>query len=432
MTAPDSLRGGPAQLRYRDGELWLEDVPIAEVADAVDTPTYVYSGGAIDDAYARVAGAMASITDREVLVAYAIKANSSLAILSRLASMGCGADIVSGGELRRCLQAGVDPDKIVFSGVGKRTEEIRAALQEGIRAIHVESPDELALIAEEARRLGVQATIGLRINPDIDAETHPYIATGLHSTKFGLELDVARALLDRIVGERHLRLESVACHIGSQLAAVAPLEEAVAILARFALECRAAGAPVTALDIGGGWPMVYGDEATPYPSYAEFARSIRRGLEAAGGLDFDLITEPGRALVGQAGLLVTRVLRVKSQSDKRFVVVDAALTELIRPALYQAYHGVVPVRASRAPATPADVVGPVCESSDFLARGRALGTDVAAGDLLVVLGAGAYGREMAMAYNARPPVAEVLVEGEGWRIIRERASVESLWALERF
>lgn len=428
---PSPLPGAPRQLAYRERELWLEGVPLDEIADAIDTPTYVYSGAAIDEAYASVADAMATATDRDVLIAYAVKANGNLALLSRLAKMGCGADIVSGGELLRALHAGIDPAKIVFSGVGKRADEIRAALQEGIRAIHVESPTELDLVAAEAERLATRATIALRVNPDVDAETHPYIATGLHSTKFGLELDVARALLPRIVADPRLELEGVACHIGSQLATVAPLQEAVTLLGRFALECRVAGAPVRSLDVGGGWPMAYGDEETPYPPYAAFAQGIRRGLAEAGATDFDLITEPGRALVGAAGVLLTRVVNVKMQGSKRFVIVDAAMTELIRPALYQAYHAIVPLRDGAGPVSAADVVGPVCESGDFFARDRPLPEAVAPGDLLAILGAGAYGREMAMTYNARPPAAEVLVEGQEWRIIRERASVESLWALER-
>ncbi|MEM9068029.1 MAG: diaminopimelate decarboxylase [Myxococcota bacterium] len=425
-------QGVPADTPFvlQDGELHVGGVALSAIADVADTPTYVYGGAEIDRAYERVAGAMAGITDRDVLVAYAIKANGNLALLARLARLGCGADIVSGGELLRATKAGIDPAKIVFSGVGKRAEEIRAALKAEIRAIHVESPTELELVIEEAKRRGVAAPIALRVNPNVDAETHPYIATGLHSTKFGLELDVATELLGGIVQSPHLRLEGVACHIGSQLGSVDPLEEAVAILGRFAHECRKAGAPLTSLDVGGGWPMSYGHEEAPYPASAEFAAAIARGIQAADAADFDLITEPGRALVGTAGALLTRVVNVKQQGDKRFVIVDAAMTELLRPALYHAYHAIVPVRASDAPRTPADVVGPVCESGDFFARSRNLPSDVAPGDLLAILGAGAYGREMSMTYNARPPAAEVLVDQGEWRTVRRRATVESLWALE--
>jgi len=413
----------------RDGTLHCEGVPLHDVAEAAGTPTYVYSSRAIDAAYDAVATAMQVATRRDVLIAYAIKANANLAILARLAKRGCGADIVSGGELQRALHAGVDPKKIVYSGVGKREDEIHLALETGIRAIHVESAPELRAVEAAAERRGAAATIALRVNPDVDAQTHPYIATGLHDTKFGLEIDAARELLPHIVKSPHLRLEGVACHIGSQLETVEPLREAVAILARFGIACRDAGAPVKSLDVGGGWPMEYGHEASPYPSYTAFGEAIAAGLMDAEATDFDLITEPGRALVGPAGALLTRVIYVKEQADKRFLIVDAAMTELIRPALYEAYHAIAPVGPTTGEATPADVVGPVCESGDFLALERPLPA-VPEGAVLAVLGSGAYAREMASAYNARPPAAEVFVEGDTFRTVRKRAPVESLWALE--
>lgn len=415
-----------------DGVLTCDGVDLRVLASQVDTPTYVYAARAIDDAFEAVREAMTHATDRDVLVAYAIKANGNLAILKRLAARGCGADIVSGGELARALKAGVAAENIVFSGVGKRTDEIEFALESEIRAIHVESAPEISAVEAAAKRRGKPARIALRVNPDVDAETHPYIATGLHDTKFGLELDVARELLPTIVASPHLHLEGVACHIGSQLGTTAPLREAVGILGRFGKECRAAGASrMRSLDVGGGWPMEYGCEAAAFPSYVEFGQAIRDGLADADAKDFDLITEPGRALVGGAGALLTRVVFVKTQADKRFVVVDGAMTELIRPALYEAYHAVVPVIVRDGETTSADVVGPVCESGDFLALDRKL-PPVEAGDAIALMGAGAYGREMAMTYNARPPAAEVLVENGEWRVVRKRASVESLWALEDF
>lgn len=427
------LSGVPASEVFvrKDGVLHVEGVPLPALAEALDTPTWVYAGSRIDAAYQGVAEAMKQATDRDVLIAYAIKANANLAILKRLAEAGCGADIVSRGELRRALTAGIAPEKIVYSGVGKRRDEIREALEVGIRAIHVESEPELAVVAEEAAARGEPARIALRVNPDVDPKTHPYIATGLHDTKFGLELDVARRLLPGIVESPHLVLEGVACHIGSQLDSPQPLQEAIAILARFAKECLEAGAPLKSIDVGGGWPMHYGHEQHPYPPAGAFGDAIRAGLEEGGCTELDLITEPGRALVGDAGALLTRVLFVKEQAGKRFLIVDGAMTELIRPALYGAYHAIVPVTLREGPLRPADVVGPVCESGDFFAHGR-LFPPVEPGDLVAVLGAGAYGREMASAYNARPPAAEVLVEGERWRVVRERAPLESLWAGESF
>ena len=415
-----------------DGVLQCDGVDLSEVARVHGTPTWVYSPACVELAYRSIAAAMARASGgRDVLIAYAAKANGNLALLSRLASLGCGADIVSGGELLRCLRAGIDPRRIVYSGVGKSNEELRLALAHGIRAIHVESESEVTRLSRVAQEAGQQATIALRVNPNVDAKTHPYIATGLHSTKFGLEIDRARALLGTLVVDPHLRLEGVSCHIGSQLGSAAPLREAVALLAEFGLECRAAGAPVRSLDVGGGWPMAYGNEREPYPSNETFGEAIAKGLADAGADDFDLITEPGRALVGDAGALLTRVLTLKKQGGKRFVILDGAMTELIRPALYQAYHSIVPVRVATGEPTAADIVGPVCESGDFFARDRLL-PPLDEGDLVAILGAGAYGREMASSYNARPAAAEVVCENGAHRVVRTRAPVESLWAGETY
>lgn len=412
-----------ASWTYEDGVLTCDGVSLEAIARDAGTPTFVYSASAIDAAYDALDAAVPS----PHLVAYAIKANSNLTILRRLAARGSGADIVSGGELVRALRAGIDPSKIVFSGVGKTDAELKAALEAGVRAIHVESAPELDAIELVARDLGRAAPITLRVNPDVDPETHPYIATGLHDTKFGLAIDLARSLLPRILKSAHLKLEGVACHIGSQLGSPAPMADAVAILAAFALECVKAGAPLRTIDAGGGWPIAYGDEDRARPAWRVFGDAIAEGLRRGGAseLGLTLIVEPGRALVGDAGGLLTRVILVKHQGPKRFVVVDAAMTELIRPALYDAYHAIMPVRARDGSHTPADVVGPVCETGDFFALGRPL-PELARGELVLLRGAGAYGMSMASNYNSRPFAAEVLVEGGGVRTIRRRQRAEDL------
>ncbi len=412
---------------YRDGALVCEEVPLASVAADVDTPAFVYSGAAIDDAYRSIDDALSFAPH---LIAYAVKANGNLSVLARLASQGCGADIVSVGEMQRALKAGFPPERIVYSGVGKRREEIIAAAQAGIRALHVENIQELDVVESVARELGRPLAIGLRVNPDVDAKTHPYIATGLRESKFGLAIPVAESIIPSILENPHLDLESVACHIGSQLSSPRPLRDAIEILGNFANHCIGQGATLRAIDVGGGWPMHYGHEANAYPPAAAFGDAIREGLEAAGVLrpEIEIITEPGRALVGDAGVLLTRVLYTKMQGDRRFVIVDAAMTELIRPALYGAYHAIMPVVEPDPTAAliPVDVVGPVCESGDFVAKDRPL-PEMKQGDLLAIRGAGAYGREMQSMYNARPLPPEVLVDGSRSRLVRRRSGPEALW-----
>ncbi len=412
---------------YRDGMLCCEGVPLSSVAAEVDTPTFVYSGGAIDEAYREIDAALSFAPH---MIAYAVKANGNLSILARLASQGSGADIVSIGEMQRALKAGFPPDRIVYTGVGKRREEIVAAAQAGVRAIHVENLQEIDVIESVARELGRPLAIGLRVNPDVDAKTHPYIATGLRESKFGLSIPTAEALVPRILESSHLELEAVACHIGSQLGSPEPLREAIEILGIFAKQCLDRGARLRAIDVGGGWPMHYGREDAPYPPAARFGEAIRGGLEAAGVLrpDIEIVTEPGRAIVGDAGVLLTRVLYTKHQGERRFVIVDAAMTELIRPALYGAYHAIVPVQdpGPDAIAAAVDVVGPVCESGDFVAQDRPL-PPLVPGDLLAIRGAGAYGREMQSMYNARPLPPEVLVDGTRSRVVRRRSGPEALW-----
>ncbi len=415
-----------ACLSYRSGRLHSEEVNLEEVAKRFGSPTFVYSKASIARAYAAIRDALSFAPH---MIAYAVKANGNLAVLRHLAEMGSGADIVSEGELRRALRAGIPAENIVFSGVGKKRAEIAAALDSGVRAIHVESVGELDAVEEIARGRGVRAPVALRVNPNVDAETHPYIATGLHHTKFGLELEVARPLLPRIVSSSALDLVAVACHIGSQVSSSAALTEAVDILSRFAEECVAAGATLHSIDVGGGWPMNYGNEAKPFPPPAAFGDAIRAGL--GDRVSFKVVTEPGRALVGPAGVLLTEVLYVKDQGEKRFVIVDAAMTDLIRPALYCAHHEIISLREAESDArwAPVDVVGPVCESGDFLAQDRLM-PPVEPGDLLAVCGAGAYGREMASTYNGRPLAAEAMVDGDALITARERAPIESLWAHE--
>ncbi|MCA9577648.1 MAG: diaminopimelate decarboxylase [Polyangiales bacterium] len=430
-TAPDTRKGAPASAFhvYADGELTSGGVPLSRVAEEFDTPTYVYAPASIDARYRAIDDALSFAPH---LIAYAVKANGNLAILRRLAALGCGADIVSAGELHRALRAGIPGSKIVFSGVGKKRDEICAALHAGVKSLHVESAQELDVIEAVARKCGARAPVSLRINPDVDPQTHPYIATGLHGTKFGIETDEALRLVPRIVASEHLEMVGVACHIGSQLGSAAPLEEAVTLLGRFALTCRDLGAPIREIDVGGGWPLDYGHEPKPYPGADVFGAAIRRGLEASGAdaLGAELITEPGRSLVGEAGVLLARVVYVK-ENKKRFVIVDAAMNDLVRPALYSAYHAVQAVRepATSAAETPADLVGPVCESGDFLARDRVL-PPLAPGELVAIRCAGAYGREMASTYNARPVAAEVFVENGQMTLVRRRGDFMSLWAGE--
>lgn len=418
-----------AHFVYRGGSLHCDGVPLARIADEVDTPVYVYSKAAIEAAYRRLDAALSFAPH---MVAYAVKANGNLAVLRTLAAMGCGADIVSRGELERALVAGFPPDRIVFSGVGKRRDEIVRALEVGIRSIHVESVAELDAVEAIARDLGTRARVSFRVNPDVDPQTHPYIATGLTNSKFGIAIDEAEALVPRLVASEHLDFEGVACHIGSQLGSPSPLRDAIEILGRFARRCLELGAHLRAIDVGGGWSLGYGHEPVPYPPPETYGEAIRAGLEASGALDLglEIITEPGRFLVGDAGVLLSRVLYRKRQGEKSFVIVDAAMTDLIRPSLYGAYHAIVPLEEpASGTLEKVDVVGPVCESGDFLAKDREL-PPLAQGALVAVRGAGAYGREMSMSYNARPRIPEVLVEGDAYRVVRTRGDLASLWAGE--
>lgn len=407
---------------YQDGLLHLEQVPLSHIAGQFGTPCYVYSRSAIMERWHTFDAAFA---DRAHLICYAVKANSNLAVLQTLARLGSGFDIVSKGELERVLLAGGDPAKIVFSGVGKREDEIRRALEVGIRCFNVEVGDELRRIDHLAGAMGVAAPVALRINPDIDSRTHPYISTGLRENKFGIDLETAFALYRRAADLPRLRVAGIACHIGSQLIDTAPFLEALERVLELAERLMQEGIGIRHLDLGGGLGIRYRDEAAPEP-----AAYVKQLLERLGDSRLEICLEPGRAIVGNAGLLLTRVEYLKPHRDKRFAIVDAAMNDLIRPALYQAWQEILPVAArTDVPQLDYDVVGPVCETGDFLGLGRPL--RIAPGDLLAVASAGAYGFVMSSNYNTRPRPAEVMVEGREIRLVRERESLDDLLRGER-
>jgi diaminopimelate decarboxylase len=408
---------------YRDGMLHAEQVSLDEIARRFGTPCYVYSRAAIETAYREFA---AALRGRDALVCYSVKANSNLAVLALLARLGAGFDIVSGGELARVLAAGGDPRKTLFSGVGKREDEVELALKSDIGCLNVESEAELARVAAVARRLGKRAPIALRVNPDIDARTHPYISTGLRETKFGVAYDEAEALYRRAAAMAEIEVTGVGCHIGSQLISAAPYVDAAGRIAALADRLARAGIALKHIDIGGGIGIRYRDEKPE--SIGAF---LDGALGMLAGRKEKLVVDPGRSLVGNAGLLLARIEHVKPGAGKNFVIVDAAMNDLIRPALYGAWHEVRPVREAESAQAGAvyDVVGPVCESGDFLAKERRLSPRE--GDLLALMSAGAYGMVMSSNYNSRPRPAEVLVTGSEAHLVRSRETVEHLFALER-
>ena len=407
---------------YRNGALCAEDVPLDDIARRYGTPCYVYSRAAIESAYREFAAALA---DRDALVCYSVKANSNLAVLALLARLGAGFDIVSGGELARVLTAGGDARKTLFSGVGKSEAEIELAMAKGIGCINVESEAELERIARIARRLARRAPVALRVNPDIDARTHPYISTGLRESKFGIAHAEAERLYLRAARMPELELVGIGCHIGSLLADAAPFVAAAGRLAELVDRLAAAGVRLRHIDVGGGIGIRYREGESPQPIGA----FVRGTLAALGARPQKLIFDPGRSIVGNAGVLITRVEYVKPGAARNFLVVDAAMNDLIRPPLYDAWHEVRNVRASGAAESVYDVVGPVCESADFLARQRRLAAGE--GDLLAILSAGAYGMAMSSNYNSRPRAAEVLVHGTSAHLVRRRESVEELFAAEQ-
>lgn len=403
---------------YLDHSYYCEQVPLVDIAARTGTPCYVYSSQTILDNFRAYDEALGDLPHT---VCYAVKANGSLGILSLLARAGSGFDIVSGGELYRVLKAGGDPARVVFSGVGKTAEEIEYALEKGIHSFNCESEPELALVDALAARRGFKVAFALRVNPDVNAETHPYISTGLREHKFGIDIHEAEAVYDRARAFGHLAARGVSCHIGSQLLDVNPIFEALDKVLALIERLRSAGHAITDLDLGGGLGIAYreGDEA---PEIRAFVDCVRKRLQGRG---LTVMVEPGRSIVGPAGVLLTRVLYRKRNVNKEFVVVDAAMNDLIRPSLYRSHHDIIPLRQTDRPEIVADVVGPVCETGDFLARDRTL-ANVAPGDFLAVATAGAYGFVQSSNYNARRRPPEILVEGDKWRVIRTRENYEDL------
>ena len=407
---------------YRQGELFCDDLSLVSLAERFGTPAYVYSQSTILRNYARLRGTLARIPG---MICYSVKANSHLRILSLLRQAGAGFDVVSGGELMRALRAGAAPDTIVFSGVGKTQDEIDAGLAAGIMMFNVESAGELAVIESRARALEKVGRVSIRVNPDVEADTHPYISTGQMIHKFGVPKDEAPELYRRAARSSHLKVQGVACHIGSQIKEVEPFWKALDEILAVARQLAAEGIAVEVLDLGGGYGISYGAE--PPLDVELLARGLEERLRQA---SMRLVLEPGRALVGNAGALVTRVLYVKRNQQKNFVVVDAGMNDLMRPTLYGSYHQIVPARGGTADRLQADIVGPLCESGDFFARDRDL-PDVQPGDLLAILTVGAYGFVLSSNYNTRPRPAEVLVYGAEAELIRPRETVENLMAGER-
>ncbi|QKT03709.1 diaminopimelate decarboxylase [Ectothiorhodospiraceae bacterium 2226] len=405
----------------RAGRLYAEEVPLSALARTYGTPCYVYSRATLERHYRAFESALG---DQPHLVCYAVKANSNLAVLGVLARLGAGFDIVSAGELERVVRAGGDPRRVVFSGVGKREDEIERALAARIRCFNVESAAELARIDGVAAHLGYRAPISIRVNPDVDARTHPYISTGLRDNKFGVAIEEALALYRSARQLSSVEVVGVDCHIGSQLTELAPFQDALQRVLALVDRLREEGFAIRHLDVGGGLGIRYQDEAPPSP--ADYARALREGLA---GRDLTLFIEPGRAIAGNAGVLLTRVEYLKCGPHKNFAVVDAAMNDLMRPALYNAWQAIEPVEARADVETRTyDVVGPVCETGDFLGKERALA--IAAGDLLAVRSAGAYGFSMSSNYNSRPRAAEVMVDGERHHLVRRRERLEDLWAGE--
>jgi len=411
---------------FREGELFCEDVPLATVAAAVGTPAYVYSTATLERHYKVFRAALAAHPELgEPLIAYAVKANSNLSVLRTLGALGAGADTVSEGEIRRAMAAGVGAERIVFSGVGKTAGEIAFAIRSGVRQINVESEPELALVSHLAKEAGTRPAVALRVNPDVGAGGHAKISTGDAASKFGVSLGVAEAMYARACEDPALRAVGLACHIGSQITDLGPLQDAFTRMLELVQRLRASGFAVERLDLGGGLGVPYFNQPDP-PTPEAFAAMA---AAVVGGLDVELAFEPGRVLAANAGVLLARVIHVNVRPDgRRFLVLDAAMNDLLRPAMYDAWHDLRPVR-QRPGAQPYDVVGPVCESGDTFARDRDL-PPLAAGDLVAFFTAGAYGAVMASEYNSRPLVPEVLVRGGDFAVVRARPSYEAMLARE--
>jgi len=403
---------------YRDRRLWAEDVDLAEIVKRVGTPCYVYSRATLERHWQVFNDALAG---HPHLICYAVKANSSLAVLQVLAQLGSGFDIVSEGELQRVLQAGGDPARVVFSGVGKRASEMRRALEVGIRCFNVESEAELQRLNSVAGELGHIAPVSLRVNPDVDAGTHPYISTGLRENKFGIDVDTALQVYRHAAELPQLRVTGIDCHIGSQLTEITPFVDALERVLQLVGRLQDEGIGLQHIDVGGGLGIPYQAKDRP-PLPDVYARAL---LERLGDSPLEILLEPGRAIAGNAGILLTRVEYLKHSPDRHFAIVDAAMNDLQRPALYNAWHDIIPLKPrSGEPALAYDVVGPVCETGDFLGKDRTLA--LAADDVLAVRSAGAYGFTMSSNYNSRPRAAEVMVDGDRFHVIRERETLDDL------
>ena len=402
---------------YVNNELYCEDVSVSKLAGDVGTPFYLYSYATLRQHFRALDNAFSGLRH---LTCFSIKSNSNLAILRLFALEGGGVDIVSGGELYRALKAGVEPGKIVYSGVGKQAEDIEYALKSDILMFNVESTQELLKLDEVAGKVGKKAKIALRVNPDVDPKTHPYISTGLKKNKFGIDIDDAFEQYILAEGLENLDVAGMSCHIGSQLTLVSPFVDAIGKLKKLVVKLDEAGIRIDYLDLGGGLGITYDDEEPPEPK--EYAGAIRKELE---DMDLTLILEPGRVIAGNAGILVTKVLYNKPGAGKTFFIVDAAMNDLMRPSLYDSYHAIKPVNIFSREKVTADIVGPICESGDFIAKGRAV-ESFEQEELLAVMSAGAYGFSMSSNYNSRPRVCEVLVTGDRSYVIRARESYEDL------
>jgi len=402
---------------YRDNHMFCEDVPVSEIAEDVGTPLYLYSHATLRHHFLTFQKAFDSVPH---LICFSAKSNSNLAVLRLFGSLGGGLDIVSGGELFRGLQAGIPPDRIVYSGVGKREDEIEYALKSGIMMFNIESLQELELINQCGARLKKEAPIALRVNPDVDPNTHPYISTGLKEAKFGLGMESAAEVYKSASAFPYVKVIGISCHIGSQVTEVTPFVDALHRVKKLIAALETFGISISYLDIGGGLGITYDQESPPHPD--EYGKAISQAL---GDSPFTLILEPGRVIVGNAGVLVTRVLFTKEGEGKVFVIVDAAMNDLARPSLYNAFHAIEPVVRDHKETFRADVVGPICESADFMAKDRQI-PHVEAGSLLTVMSAGAYGFTMSSNYNSRPRVPEVMVMEDQFYIVRARESYEDL------
>ncbi len=416
-----SLATHHSPLSYRNGRLHCEDVDLADIAAAVGTPVYVYSRAELTRRAMAYRSTVAAEHEQQTLICYALKANSNPTLIKLLHELGLGADITSGGELFLARHAGISGEQIIYSGVGKTKDEIAEALAAGVRALHIESEMELAAVAEVAASCGQIAPVGVRVNPNINAETHPYISTGLHGHKFGVPRDRAAAMLHEAAVHPWLRPVGLAAHIGSQITDLNPYVEAVHFLVSFAQELAAEGVQLQYIDVGGGLGIPY-QAGQSTPDIEEWVTAVSRPVWQAG---FDLVMEPGRSIVGPAGVLLTSVLYTKEQGDKRFVIADAGMSDLIRPTLYNAYHPILSATESNGTLETVDVVGPICETGDWLARERPL-PPLHPGNLLAILQAGGYGFAMSSNYNGHLKAAELLVEGDTFRLIRQRQSYEQL------